>query len=102
MVVAHRLPTARRAMLSLALNDRCILERGTHQALLAPDGLSARLSTRTVEDLAGPEAETLAASMSRSTIREPPLETGAHAEQVSGGGAAARHTWSHRRRQRQG
>ena len=69
VVVAHCLSPARRADLMLVLDNGCILERGTHPALLALDGLSARRSTCTFERTwPGPEEETLAASMSRSTI----------------------------------
>jgi ATP-binding cassette subfamily B protein len=42
-VIAHRLATVRHADLILVLDDGRIVERGSHDALLAAGGLYARL-----------------------------------------------------------
>ena len=43
LIIAHRLATIRRAHLILVMTDEGIVERGTHQQLLALGGLYARL-----------------------------------------------------------
>jgi ATP-binding cassette, subfamily B, bacterial MsbA len=43
IVIAHRLSTVRRADQILVLDDGCIVERGTHDELLAAGGLYHRL-----------------------------------------------------------
>ena len=39
IVVAHRISTVRAADLILVLDDGCVVERGTHNQLIAIDGL---------------------------------------------------------------
>ena len=50
LVIAHRLSTVRDADLILVVNDGKIVERGTHEALLAARGPYYRLYTRQYED----------------------------------------------------
>jgi len=51
IVVAHRLTTVERADRILVLNNAHIVEQGTHEQLLALNGLYARLYTRNFEEL---------------------------------------------------
>jgi len=43
LVIAHRLATVRNADLIVVLDQGCVVAQGTHEALLAEDGLYARL-----------------------------------------------------------
>ena len=53
-VIAHRLATIRKADLILVLDQGRIVERGTHDELLARNGLYAELQRLQRPDEAGP------------------------------------------------
>jgi subfamily B ATP-binding cassette protein MsbA len=65
LVVAHRLTTVERADTILVVDGGHIIERGTHEALLALDGLYARLYTRQFEDAGEGESEKVIANIAR-------------------------------------
>jgi ATP-binding cassette subfamily B protein/subfamily B ATP-binding cassette protein MsbA len=54
VVIAHRLSTIRNADLILVIESGRIVERGTHETLLAQDGLYAALYRRQFQEMATP------------------------------------------------
>jgi len=51
IVIAHRLATVQSCDRILVMNDGCIVEEGTHQSLLAGNGLYARLAKLQFQDV---------------------------------------------------
>jgi ATP-binding cassette, subfamily B, heavy metal transporter len=81
LVIAHRLSTIVAADEILVLDKGIIVERGTHQALLAREGLYASMWNRQREAEAAREALALSGEDDRAPNRNPPqideVDTGA-------------------------